>query len=181
MAEKSTLFGAMKIPFVLFLGFNLLILIIYAVLSSLNLGVTFVGTVAGVPEVSLLGIPLTLIYSFLWLVHNGINPLLILYGGYSAAKKGLSTVNCGLVGLVVFGLVGLIIGLIHIFLDFVEVGVGAAGIGIASDVSTGAILGGIGTGMVGVAAVCALGFYIIGLLVNFAVSAIGGLLGGAKS
>lgn len=178
--EKSTLLEAGKVPFIIFLAFNLVILIIYAVLSSLTLGVNLVGTVAGVPEFDLLGFPITLIFWFIWVVHNGINPFLILYGGYTAAKKGQNTVNCGLIGLAVFGVVGLIFGLTQVVLSVLGLGISAAGMGIMSDAMLGATMGGLGIGMIGFGAFCAFGFFILGLLVNFGIGAIGGLIGGSS-
>lgn len=174
MANFSRVLGAATMMIVISLVFNFIGVGINVGLGILGFGA---GVVGGQELGAVAAIVSMLLGPGLWIIGVLGNMAIILYAGFSGAKKGLSMVDCGLVGLLIYAVVGLIMGAIQIVLQLLGIG---AGVVTSGDAATGLLGGMFGLGGVAIGAFCGIGVYLGGLLLNFAIGAIGGLVGGAK-
>lgn len=112
MIDFNKAFNSAKFIVLLSIGFNLVAYLIYAILV-LVFGIG--GTVAGSTAVGL-GFA-SIIAMGLWIINQIINAIIIIYGGYKAAKTGLGVWSCGLVGLITWSIVAPLIGVIQFIGD----------------------------------------------------------------
>jgi len=166
--------SAAKWPIVGCLAFNLVLFGIQIFLNLLGFGA---GAVAGSGVGAIASIiNFLLSWGFMGLAIVGTF-IIIIYGGFNAAKKGLDMISCGLVGAFTYGLTDPIMSILRI-ISGVVLGLGA---GVAGGDATMGIFGGalnfaFGLGML----FCGFGWFLGGLVLNFIFAAIAGLIGGAK-
>ncbi len=178
--DFNRVLDAAKMIIVIALVFNLAMIGIGAVLDILGFGA---GTVAkGNSQTGVLvglggGLLLFVANWGLKIVIALGNVIIFAYGGFSAAKKGNDLVGCGMVGLVTYALVGLICGVIQLVLTFLGIGATVATSGSAMAGLFSGLMGAMGLGM---GLVCGVFWYFGGLVTNFIVALVGGLVGGAK-
>lgn len=156
------------------LVFNLALIGINVVLGLIGFGAN---KLAGAEIGAVVGIGGGLIGLVLWGVGALGNFAIIAYSGFSSAKKSLDLISCGLVGLLLFTVVGIITGVISLILGFLNLG---ANVVTSSDAATGLFGGIFGAVGMGIGFICGIGFFILGMILNFAIAAICGMIGGAK-
>lgn len=174
MVDSGKVMGASTMMLVVSLVFNLLILGASVALALLGFGA---GAVAGKNIGALAGM-------LGWIANWGLaivgfigNIAIIAYAGFSAAKKGNDMLGCGLVGLLIYAVVGLIMGVLNAVVGLLGVG---GSVATSGNAATGAIMGLFGAMALGMTVLCGVGWYIAGLITNFLLALIGGMIGGAK-
>jgi len=177
--EFGKVWNAAKLIILISLIFNLVMLGIGAGLGALGIGTGLVARGGGA------GAVLGLAGSFLlWFADWGVrivtflgNFAIIAYGGYRAAKKENNMIGCGLVGLLTHAIVGFITGIISFVLSFFGVG---ASVLTSGNAITGAFAGILGAIGIGVGLICSVLWYLGGMINNFLISLVAGMIGGAK-
>jgi hypothetical protein len=174
MVDTGKIFEGSKVPLIASLLFNLVLLGAGVMLGLLGFGA---GAVAGKTVGAGVGMIGGIVSWGLAIVGIIGNLAIMIYAGYNAAKKGNDMVSCGLVGLTVYAIVGLIIGVLNIIVGFLGIG---ASVATSGNATMGLFSGFLGAAGLGVGILCGLGWYVAGLVVNFVIALVGGLIGGAK-
>ena len=165
--EFSRILDAVKIPLALSFVFNLVLYIISLSTSVLITGSTGMmnGDISSAASMMGVGIILLLI--------SGANILgnmvLIAYGGFCAAKKGLPLISCVVAGLVMYIVVSIIMFVIGLAASFMLYGTKFLSMYTGQGIEYGWMV------PVLIAATC-----FGGIVLNSIIGAIGGLIGGAK-
>lgn len=150
------------------LAFNLLA---FAVSAALNILGVVGGTAVGSTDTGLAATAIIAI--ILWGVNTLVNAGIIVYGGFRAAKQGLDLISCGLIGLLSWGVVAPVIGVIEFIANLVfQLGLDASGL---TQTTSGITAAGTVVYMA-----CLLGVYVAGFGLNFVVALIGAFVGGAR-
>ena len=154
--------------------FNLVLLGLEVILRVLGFGATAVGGA----EIGAIATIINMLLGWGFLAISILGTFAIIaYGGISGAKKGLNLISCGLIGLISYGISDPIISVLRIIANVV-LGLGG---GFVQNGAAMGIFGGMFSGMFGLGIlVCGIGWFLGGLVVNFVVAAIAGLIGGAK-
>ncbi len=176
----SRVMDAAKAIIIIALAFNLVMIGISAGLGLLGYGAGAMakGKNQASATVGIVGAALTMLAN--WGVSIATlagNVVIFLYGGYTAAKRGNGLANCGLAGIIAYAVTGIVCGLVSLALSFL--GLGAAVV-TSGNAFNGIFAGIIGTIGLGVGLVCSLFWFLGGLVANFVLALIGGLIGGAK-
>jgi len=156
------------------LVFNLIIIGIQVLLGFLGYGAGAVGgstvgfVAGGIGGIISLGLSLVCIVG---------NLAIIAYSGFSGAKKGLDLISCGLVGMLIYTVVGIVTGGIQLVIGILGLGANVLSSGNAV---TGVLGGAFGAGIMGLALVCGFVVFILGMILNLVIGIIGGAIGGAK-
>ncbi len=172
--DFGKILGASTMLLVVSLVFNLIIIGIQVVMNVLGYGAGAVGGSTVALAAGGIGMIIGLGLSAISIIGNAA---LIAYSGFSGAKKGLDLISCGLVGMLIFTVVGIITGAINLVIGILGLGVNVLSSGNAV---TGILGGAVGAGMMGLGLLCGFGLFILGMILNFIVGIIGGAIGGAK-
>lgn len=154
--------------------FNLVLMGLEVVLRLLGFGAMAVGG----KDIGAIAIIVNMLLGYGFLAISILGTFaIIIYGGFSGAKKGLDLISCGIIGLLAYGITDPIISVLRIIANVV-LGLGG---GFVQNGAAMGIFGGMFSGLFGLGfLVCGIGWFVGGLVVNFIVAVIGGLIGGAK-
>jgi len=174
MVDFNKAWNSAKMILVACLVFNLLMFGIEIMLRIMGYGA---GAIGGA-KVGLLAVVMNAVAGWgLLVVSLIVNFALIVYGGFKGAKNGNDLVGCGLTGVIIYGITDPIISILrivaYVLLGF---GVGAASGGAVAGALTGSFIAIYGLGIL----VCGICWYFAGLVLNFVIALVGGLIGGAK-
>jgi len=178
MVEFHKVLDASKKIIAISFVFNLIIIVVWALMTFAEMGTTIV-TRGGL---AMFGFGINMIIAMLvwglWVFEYIGNFFIYAYSGFRAAKRGLSLVECGLVGLFSYAVVGLVTEILKFAVGLLFAGATAAS--SSSDAAVAMFMGALGLFGAVMRAICAVGFYFAGLVMNFTIALITGLIGGAK-
>jgi hypothetical protein len=172
--DFGKILGASTMLLVVSLVFNLIIIGIQVLMSVLGYGAGAVGGSTVALAAGGIGMFVGLALSAISIIGNFV---LIVYSGFSGAKKGLDLISCGLVGMLIYTVVGIITGGIQFVIGILGLG---ANVLTSGNAVTGALGGAVGAGIMGLGLICGFGLFIAGMVLNLVIGIIGGVIGGAK-
>jgi len=172
--DFGKILGASTMLLVVSLVFNLIIIGIQVLMSVLGYGAGAVGGSTVALAAGGIGMIIGLGLSAISIIGNAA---LIAYSGFSGAKKGLDMISCGLVGMLIYTVVGIITGGIQLVIGILGLG---ANVLTSGNAVTGALGGFFGAGIMGLTLICGFVVFILGMILNLVIGIIGGAIGGAK-